>query len=86
MQNLVQTVPRLTGMLNDEWLAPETFLEIDSTWIKNDTHILPLYCTSVQFKNCLASSWHITNPGPTEIQLIVLVATHLLIITKYFAA
>ena len=63
---IFHTLPRLTCIVDEEWLHPDLFLLVDPDWSRDSessNHILPLYNTSDELENCEPGTWKVKNLG-----------------------
>ena len=67
LQSVLYWLPRLTLVVDDECVSPETFSRYNERW--HSTHI-PLRGTSDQLKNCTAGPWKLKHAGLLHVVLL----------------
>ena len=64
-QTIVQTLPYLTQISDEEWLPLAAFEKCSDTWLVEGEHCVCLYNQSTQLKTCNPGSWRIKYTGRT---------------------
>ena len=63
-QTLFYTLPRLACLSDDEWMHPDLFCEIDTSWkTDSDSHLMPLFNKSQTLAACEPGPWKMKATG-----------------------